>query len=67
MDKIRLHERIAAAERKHGQRQGDPIPGSDRVRAYCCGCFEPIRVMRLGVRNYCEDCNPGKRPMDIRR
>lgn len=62
-----LHEKLAAAEKKHGQRQGDPIPGSDYVRAYCCSCFDPIRVRRLGVRNYCADCNPAKRPMDVRR
>ena len=67
MDKLRLHERLAAAERRHGQRQGDPIEGSDRVRAYCCSCFEPIRVRVLRVYNWCADCNPGKRPMDVRR
>ena len=62
-----LHDRITQAEQRHGERTGDPIAGSDLVRAYCCECLEPIRVATVRVRNYCGDCNPAKRPMEVRR
>lgn len=62
-----LHDRIRAAEEKHGERTGDPIAGSQLLLAYCAECMEPIRVATVRVRNYCETCTPAKRPMDVRR
>lgn len=61
------HEKIREAERRQGERTGDPIAGSNMVRAYCATCFEPIRVARVRVNNYCADCNPAVRPMEVRR
>jgi len=57
------HEKILEAERRQGERTGDPMPGSQLVRAYCATFFEPIRVARVRVKNYCADCNPARRPM----
>lgn len=61
-----LHERIAAAERKHGQRQGDPIPGSDRVRAYCCECLREVAENSARLTNCLSEawrylCSPAAR------
>lgn len=46
---------------------GDHIPGSALVRAYCAECREPIRVSTIRVQNWCRDCDPGRRPMQVRR
>ncbi|MGH7179513.1 MAG: hypothetical protein ACREJC_19210 [Tepidisphaeraceae bacterium] len=64
---VTLGQRIAEAERRQGERTGDPIAGSKLLRAYCASCFEPIRVTTVRVRNYCAHCNPAVRPMEVRR
>lgn len=42
---------------RYGQ-PGDPIAGSNFVRAYCCVCGEPIRVALGNAVDFveCQDC-----------
>ncbi len=38
-------------------KEGDPIPGSRMIRAFCTGCGLPMRVEILFIENYCNCSN----------
>ena len=41
----------------------EPIVGSLMVRDFCAECGEALRISkdRIGIHNYCEDCDPPHR------